>query len=132
MPPGPNSCPDTRLLEVFPEVEIVIPIWLNPTVLLDPGLNVHAVPTGNPPQLKVTAPRELSSSSSVKVNCPEPPAVTDCEPACGVITIGGPRLMLSVAVLLLGFTSPPPETLAVLVKLFTILIGIFTVNVIGG
>src|SRR5262249_2820200 len=82
------------------------------------GLNVQAVPTGKPLQPKATMPRVESSSSTLSVNFAAVPALTVAVVACGVITIGGPRLMLSVAVLLLGFTSPPPETLAVLVKLF--------------
>ena len=46
--------------------------------------------------------------------------------------IGGPRVTVSVAVLLLGFTSPPPETVAVLVNEFWIFLGTFTVSVIAG
>jgi hypothetical protein len=53
----------------------------------------------------------------------------DCE---GVITIGGPSVTVSVAVLLLGFTSPPPETVAVFVKVFLMFLGISTVRVIAG
>src|SRR5690242_4175444 len=82
------------------------------------GLKVQAVPTGSPLQPKVTMPSEGSSSSTLKANCAAEPALTVIALFCGVITIGGPRLILSVAVLLLGFTSPPPETVAVLVKLF--------------
>lgn len=62
----------------------------------------------------------------------ELPATTLAVVACGVITIGGPRLTGSEAVLLLTFTSPPPETVAVFVKLLVILLGISTVMVITG
>ena len=79
---------------------------------------MQAVPTGNPLQPKVTMPRVGSSSSTSKMYEAAPPAGVLPVAECGVMTIGGPRLMVSVAVLLSVLTSPPPETLAVLVKLF--------------
>lgn len=113
------------------EVVTVIVTLVNGWVVVD-GLKVHAVPTGRPPQPKVIGPCVVSWLSTSKVKVAEPPATTLAVVECGVITIGGPRLMVSVAVLFAVLVSPPPETLAVLVKLFWMLIGIFTVSVIGG
>src|SRR5689334_25249232 len=96
------------------------------------GLNVQAVPTGKPLQPKVTMPSVASSSSTSNANCAEPPAGTVAVVECGVIWIGGPRLTGSLAVSFPVLVSPPPDAVAVLVKLFWILIGIFTVNVIAG
>src|SRR5215472_590088 len=96
------------------------------------GLNTQAAPTGKPLQPNDTMPRVGSSSSTSKTNVAEAPAFTAEVVLCGVITIGGPRLTGSLAVLLLGFTSPPPETVAVFVKLLVISCGIFTVMVITG
>lgn len=96
------------------------------------GLNRQADAVGSPLQLNVIAPSVGSGASTLMTMLALPPGLALVLLDCGVSTIGGPRLIGSVAVLLLGLTSPPPETLAVLVKLFRIFWGIFTVRVMGG
>lgn len=96
------------------------------------GLKVHEVPTGKPLQPKVIMPRVGSSSSTSKTNVAGLPAFTVAEVACGVIVIGGPRRAVSIAVSLDVFVSPPPETVAVLKKLFEIPRPMFVVIVITG
>src|SRR6476660_3929108 len=123
-------CPVITLL-LLPDV-VTVMVTVVSGWLVAAGLNVHAVPTGRPLHPRATMPSDGSSSSTSKVNFAAPPCGVLALPPWGVTTSGGPRLIASVAVLLLGFTSPPPETLAVLLKLFWMLIGMFTVNVIGG
>lgn len=96
------------------------------------GLNRQADAVGSPLQLNVIAPSVGSGASTLMTMVALPPALALVLLECGVSTIGAPRLIGSVAVLLLGLTSPPPETLAVLVKLFRIFWGIFTVRVMAG
>jgi len=98
----------------------------------DIGLKLHTAPLGNPLQEKMIFPSVGSVVATLITMPPVVPRTTVRVELCGVITIGGPRLTVSVAVLLLGFTSPPPETVAVLVNEFWMLIGIFTVSVIAG
>src|SRR2546421_10777205 len=99
--------------------------------LVDGGLKLEAAPEGSPLQEKLMAPRPAleSTTKSMEVELP----FTTCRLLpLPEICNGGPMCVGSVAVLLLGFTSPPPETVAVLVTLAWMLIGTFTVRVIGG
>jgi len=96
------------------------------------GLKVHEAPTGKPVQPKVIMPRVESSSSRSKTNVAGLPAFTVAVAACGVMTIGGPRRAVSMAVSFEVLVSPPPETVAVLKKLFPIPRPIFVVSVITG
>src|SRR5262245_50738263 len=98
---------------------------------VDGGLKLHEAPSGKPLQLNVTVPTPVLESTW-KVTNPVMPAGTATSPLVAVIESGGPVCVSSEAVLLLGFTSPPPETVAVLVKLAWMLIGTFTVSVIAG
>ena len=130
LPPGPEFlavAASALPLEVVTVMVTVVKGWF-----VAAGLKEHAVPTGKPLQPKVTIPRLGSWSSTSKVKTAEPPATTLAVVECGVMMIGGPRLTVSVAVLFPVLVSPPPETVAVLVNLFWMLIGIFTVSVIGG
>ncbi len=55
--------------------------------------------------------------------------------AVPVVTVGRQKRMIvvgSLAVLLVEFASPPPETVAVLVTLAGALVETFTVRVMGG
>ena len=99
---------------------------------IEPGLKLQMEALGSPLQVNVITPKVGSGASTLMTMFAILPCTTLTLLDCGVITIGGPSEMLSVAVLLVGFTSPPPETVAVLVKLFWIFLGIFTVNVIAG
>ena len=99
---------------------------------IDPGLKLQVAWAGSPLQLNEITPRVGSGASTSITTAAELPCTTLTLLECGIIMIGGPSEMWSVAVLSFGFTSPPPETLAVLVKLFWIFLGIFTVNVIAG
>src|SRR5260221_3321429 len=90
---------------------------------VDGGLKVQAVPTGSPLQPKVTIPSVESSSSTSKTKDAEEPAVTVAVAACEVITIGGPQLTGSLGVSFPVLVFPPPETVALLVKLVSIFIG---------
>lgn len=85
---------------------------------IDAGLKLHVEADGSPLQLNVITPNVGSGASTLIAIVAMPPGTTLTVPDCGVIIIGGPSEILSVAVLLVGFTSPPPETVAVLVKLF--------------
>ena len=96
------------------------------------GLKVHEAPTGKPVQPKVIMPRVGSSSSTSKTNVAGFPAFTVAVEECGVITMGGPSSAVSMAVSFEVLVSPPPETVAVLKKLFPIPRPIFVLRVIGG
>jgi len=85
---------------------------------IDPGLKLQVEALGSPLQVKVIFPRVGSGASTLMPSFAVLPCTTLTLFDCGVITIGGPSEMLSVAVLLVGFTSPPPETVALFVKLF--------------
>lgn len=96
-------------------------------------LNVHVAPAGSPEQENVTNVGwgVTPVASTVKLYIAGLPAetVTLLGPV-GVITIGGPTCVGSLAVWL--FASPPPETVAELVTLAWIFCGTFTVKVIAG
>src|SRR5262249_23555131 len=97
------------------------------------GEKTQAVPTGKPLQLKATtvAGGLMAVASTLKLNTACIPGATTTVPeSVDVIRIGGPRVTSSVATWLLG--SPPPDTVAVLVKWLTIFCGMFTVKVIAG
>jgi hypothetical protein len=85
---------------------------------IDAGLKLHVEADGNPLQLNEITPKVGSGASTLMTKFAVLPCTTVTVPDCGVIMMGGPSEILSVAVLLVGFTSPPPETVAVLVKLF--------------
>jgi hypothetical protein len=85
---------------------------------MEPGLKLQVEALGSPVQVNVILPKVGSGASTLMPSFAVFPCTTLTLLDCGVITMGGPSEMLSVAVLLVGFTSPPPETLAVLVKLF--------------
>src|SRR5438309_1822503 len=85
---------------------------------IDPGLKLQVEAAGSPLQLNEIRPKVGSGASTLMTIFTLLPCTTLTLLDCGVITIGGPSEMLSVAVLLVGFTSPPPETVALFVKLF--------------
>src|SRR5215469_16564524 len=97
----------------------------------DCGLKVQTAAAGRPLQLKLTAPSPgLESSVSPKfADCP---AGTVAVPLAGVIWIGVPMCVGSLAVSFPVLVSPPPETVTVLVTLALISVGTFTVSVIAG
>lgn len=128
---GPSKRWLVNTLLALPEVVRVM-VTVESGRFVAGGLNTQAVPTGKPLQPKATIPRVESSSSTSKTNVAGAPAFTLELVECGVRIIGGPRLTGSEAVLLPVLVSPPPETVAVLVKLFWMLMGMFTVKVIGG
>lgn len=99
---------------------------------MDDGLKLQLVPLGKPLQENVIFPRVGSGAATLITILAVLPWTTVTLELCGVMTMGGPSVTLSVAVLLLGFTSPPPETVAVLVNEFWMLMGTFTVSVIAG
>ena len=99
---------------------------------MNDGLKLQLVPLGKPLQENVIFPRVGSGAATLITILAVLPWTTVTADACGVITIGGPRVTVSVAVLSFGFTSPPPETVAVLVNEFLMLMGTFTVSVIAG
>src|SRR5262249_56696908 len=97
------------------------------------GEKTQAVPLGKPLQLKATtvAGGLTAVASTLKLNTACIPAATVTVPeSVDVIKIGGPRVTSSVATWLLG--SPPPDTVAVLVKWLTMFCGMFTFSVITG
>ena len=85
---------------------------------IDPGLKLQVEALGSPLQVNVILPKVGSGASTLMASLAVLPCTTLTLLDCGVMTIGGPSEMLSVAVLLVGFTSPPPETTALFVKLF--------------
>jgi hypothetical protein len=99
---------------------------------MDEGLKLQWAPLGSPLQPKVIVPRVGSGASTLITMLPVLPCITVTLDEFGVMMMGGPRVTVSVAVLLLGFTSPPPETVAVLVNEFLMFLGTFTVSVIAG
>jgi hypothetical protein len=99
---------------------------------IDPGLKLQVEALGSPLQVNAILPKVGSGASTLMTMFAVLPCTTLMLLDCGVMIIGGPSEILSVAVLSFGFTSPPPETFAVFVKLFWIFFGIFTVSVIGG
>jgi hypothetical protein len=86
--------------------------------LIEPGLKLQTEALGRPLQLNEITPKVGSGASTLMTKFAMLPCTTVTVVDCGVIMMGGPSETLSVAVLLVGFTSPPPETFAVLVKLF--------------
>src|SRR5262249_54869471 len=89
----------------------VVVIWL-----VDGGLKLQEAPAGKPLQANITVPTPLLESTW-KFMFPVMPADTTRSVPLAVIDNGGPVCVSSEAGLLFGFTSPPPETVAVLVKL---------------
>jgi len=85
---------------------------------IDPGLKLQVEAAGSPLQLNEITPKVGSGASTLMTIFALLPCTTLTLLDCGVITMGGPRLIVSVAVLFVGFTSPPPETVALFVKLF--------------
>lgn len=85
---------------------------------IEPGLKLQVEALGSPLQLNEITPKVGSGASTLMTMFAELPCTTLTLLDCGVMIIGGPSEMLSVAVLLVGFTSPPPETVALFVKLF--------------
>jgi hypothetical protein len=83
-----------------------------------PGLKLQVEALGRPLQVNVIWPKVGSGASTLMPSFAVLPCTTLTLFDCGVITIGGPRLIVSVAVLLVGFTSPPPETVALFVNGF--------------
>src|SRR6476646_4423753 len=85
---------------------------------IDPGLKLQVEALGSPLKLNVITPKVGSGASTLMTIFAVLPCTTLTLPDWGVITIGGPRETESVAVLLVGFTSPPPETVALFVNVF--------------
>jgi hypothetical protein len=101
------------------KIETVIAVGPGVTAgSIDPGLKLQAEALGSPLQANEMSPKVGSGASTSITMFAVLPCTTLTLLECGVILIGGPSEILSVAVLLVGFTSPPPLTLAVLVKLF--------------
>src|SRR6266851_634044 len=104
---------------VFPVVVAVIVTVDVGTVVSDGGLNVQVTPKGTPGQANVIAPSGgFVDTSTVNENDTEPPGGTMALPLIGVIFSGGPRVVGSLAVSFAVLVSPPPDTVAVFVKLF--------------
>lgn len=102
-------------------VKIETVIAVGPAVTagsIEPGLKLQVEALGRPLQLNVMLPKVGSGASTLMAMFAVLPCTTLTLLDCGVIIIGGPRLIVSVAVLFVGFTSPPPETVALFVKLF--------------
>lgn len=94
------------------------------------GLNVHAVPTGKPLQLKLVA---LGSGALTrKKKLAELPAITLAPPLRTKNETGGPTWAVSVDVSFEVMISPPPETVTVLVTELGALFATLTVSVIAG
>jgi len=112
---------------------IVTVVGVTPSaVSIVAGLKAQADCGGSPVQVKVITPSVGSGEATSKTSVPELPAATVMVLLWGVMTIGGPRVTVEVPVSLPVLVSPPPETVTVLVKVFWMLIGMFTVRVITG
>ena len=110
---------DSDAVPLVVKTETVIAVGPGVTAgSIDPGLKLQVDWAGSPLQLNEITPRVGSGASTLITIFAELPCTTLTLLDCGVIIIGGPSEMLSVAVLLVGFTSPPPETVALFVKLF--------------
>jgi hypothetical protein len=94
------------------------------------GLKLHTAPSGRPAHPSETVPG--TAAVTLKVNVASCPCFAVALLVPGVMLSSPLIVVASVAVLLLGLTSPPPETVAVLVTLAWMFAGTFTVSVIGG
>src|SRR5262249_51129408 len=95
------------------------------------GLKLQFAPCGRPEHSSEMAPCTLALT--VKVNVPVWPRFTVALFVPGVIVRNVVVMVVgSLAVLLAGLMSPPPETVAVLVTVAGALAETFTVSVIGG
>src|SRR5437588_4753648 len=128
---GPNGW----LAAVPPAALTVIVIVLESWLVVG-GLKEQVASAGRPLQLNVSVPRPGLESTWKSIDA-TPPCDTvmlmvPMVMLAGVTFIGGPTCVGSVAVSLPVLVSPPPETVAVLLKFAWMFCGTFTVSVIAG
>src|SRR5947207_6895002 len=127
---GAVSVPSGKT-EADPAVDVMVIVTVAESWLSDGGLKLQVTPAGKPPQANVIAPRP-ALESTVNVAEVVPPRRTCRLPPLKLICSGAPTWVRSLAESLEVFTSPPPETVAVLVILAGLPAGTLTVSVMGG
>src|SRR5689334_10630813 len=97
---------------------VIVMVTVAASWLSDDGLKLQGVLAGSPLQANVTAPTPLLASTTKSfVAVPPLVIVSVLTLLLGAICSGAPMWVGSLAVLLLEFTSPPPETVAEFVTL---------------